>query len=621
MKILLKQLQPPEKEKLSEWAKKYFYISPEYSSETGLINFDRRPYQKEPLDEIGNQENEKIIIVSATQMMKTILMMITLANYIKTKPGPILFVMDTKDNAVKFSRQRLDPMIRDNYFLNELIEDVKPKKTDTILMKKFTGGILNLVGANSASGLIFSSIKYLFLDEVDSYPYNLGEMGDVVELALRRTTEFEDRQIILSSSPGSEGQTRIWPEFENSDQRYYYVPCPHCGEYQKLEWGGPDKDYGIKWENDDPNTAYYLCIKCHEKIFNRDKYWMNKQGKWIKENPQSKIPGFHINRLYSPSTTTTWNKLVEQWLEAVKFSKQGDNERLKVFINTILAQLWKPTIGLPETESLLQRVENYFTEENQILPEQVCYLTAGIDTQDNFLHVIIRGWGIGEESWLIMRKIIPGNPALIYIWNELDLLLQKPFAHPTGLNLYISSACIDTGGHYTEQAYEFVKNKEHRRIYGTKGSNIAGKPIAPKKPSFNNKGNIPLYIIGTDTAKEVVFTRLKIDNPGPGYYHYNQYADQDYFEQLLSEKKVMKKVGGFYVPVWEEIPNRRHEDLDCEVLNLAALRISKPNLEKIYNDLKEKAAKLEEGTLFEKKNVQKQPPVKIPRTNWVNKWK
>jgi len=596
---------------------KNFYVSPEYSSETGLISFDRRPYQIEVLDEIGKKENEKIIIISATQMMKTIVMMIAIAHKIQKQPGPILFIMDTILNATKFSRQRLDPMIRDNYYLLERVEEVKPKKTDTVLMKKYIGGILNLVGANSATGLIFSSIKYLFLDEVDSYPFSIGEIGDVVELALRRTTEFEDRQIILSSSPGSEGQTRIWPEFENSDQRYYYVPCPHCNEYQKLEWGGPDKDYGIKWENDDPSTTYYLCIKCHEKIYNRDKYWMNKNGKWHKENLLSKIPGFHINRLYSPSSTTTWNKLVEQWLEAIKFSKQGDNERLKVFLNTVLATLWKPTIGLPETESLLQRIENYFTEDN-ILPEQVCYLTAGIDTQDNFLHIIIRSWGIGEESWLIMRKIIPGNPALIYIWNELDLLLQKPFAHPFGLNIYISSACIDTGGHYTDQVYEFVKNKEYRRIYGTKGSNVAGKPIAPSKPSFNNKGNIPLYIIGTDTAKEVVFTRLKIDKPGPGYYHFNQYADADYFEQLNSEKKVMKKVGGFYVPVWEEIPNRRHEDLDCEVLNIAALRISKPHLEKIYDDLKKKAEKLKEGTLFDKQNIHQKPPM---QKNWVNKWK
>lgn len=622
---ILEQLKPRAEENLSDWATKNFYLSSEYSSYE-LYNYERRPYQKEVLDAIGDRANEKVVIVSATQMMKTMMLMIASANRIKNNPGAILHVMDTIINATKYSRQRLEPMIHDNQYLNRLIQEVKPKKADTVLMKKFVGGLLTIVGANSSSGLIFTSARDLFLDEVDSYPINVSDFGDPVELAIKRTTEFEDRQIIMASSPGNEGTSRIWPEFELTDQRYFFVPCPHCNELQKLEFGGHDKDYGLKWKNNDSATTYYLCVQCHQEIYNREKYWMLSQGSWRKTYPERiNRPGFHINRLYSPSSTTSWDRIVEDWMIARKFSKQGDHERLKVFINTVLAELWTPRYDTPKKEVLLQRVEDYYSANKPQIPGKVCFLTAFVDVQDTWLYLKVKGWSISEESWLIEERTFQGNPTLQMVWNELDVYLTKAYQHPLGLNLHISVIGVDTGGHHSDAVYAFVKPRLIRRLnngaiqkfYATKGWNTYGKPITDYKQHLNNKGNIPLFLIGTDTAKEVIFNRLAIENEektGPGYMHFNHFATAEYFEGLFSETIVRDKSTGQakWIKTFE-----RNEPLDGEVGNLFVLRLSRANLLNITEDLMKLADKAKQGNLFSEQQEQKPPQ----RQSWVDSWK
>lgn len=629
--VRFQQLKPREQIKLSEWAVDNFYLSKDYSPEDGLYSYSRRGYQKEILDEIGYPENRSIVIVGGTQVIKTLAIMIFMTYMIVEDPGPALYITTTKEKAAEFSRTRLDAMIRDNLELAGRIQNVGHKKADTILIKKFINGFLNLVGSNSPSGLISSTIRYLFVDEIDAYKQSAGQSGDQIELAVKRTTEFENSKVIYTSSPGVKGMSRIIPLFEATDMRFLFVPCPECGHFQRMRWGGPKEKFGFKWIDNDPSKVYYLCEndKCATHIPEEEKHAMFTKYEWRQSRPEVKNkPGFFIPRLYSP--TASWSGMVEDFLKANRFVKQGDKTFLQVFVNTTLAELWDPAYGLPDEEQLLQRIENYYSGDNPTLPEKVCTITAFTDTQPSFLHTVVVGWGIGEESWRLMRIIMPGNPDQQFVWNELDIFLQRKFIHPLGLPLLISAAGVDTGGHNTDAVYAFVKNKHHRRIYGTKGANQPGKPIAPKQPSMNNKGGIPLYMVGTDTAKEVVFGRLKIektdkwkeDEAHPGFMHFNQCCDADYFEQLVSEKQVMKKVQGLYVPAWEEIPNRRHEDLDCEVGNLAVLRISRQNLSKIYDDLKTKSAKLKEGTLFDQPKAKQQSESPTNRgENFATSWK
>ena len=620
------RLRTKERIPLSTWAINNFHLSPEYSNESGLYSYSTRPFQKEILDEIGNPQNQIVGIVGNRQWGKSLIQQIAISNEIAEDPGPIIYISESKMKAGRFSRERIDPSIRDNEFLSKIAEEVrasKSKKIDSVLMKKFNGVILDLVGANSSGDLTSASKRYAHFDEVDLWKRS-GFMGDPFETARKMQETFPNRKLVVTSTPGNEGESIIWVVFEDGDQRYYYVPCPHCGTIQRLKWGGPSENFGVKWELNKPETVYYKCKNenCTERILPEpdQHYYMMINGLWQKKKPEVlNKPTFHINKLY---TSIEWPKMVEEFIKANEQAKAGETSSLKTFITQSLAELWKPNYGQPKEEQLLTRVENYFNEDNPIIPGAICYITAGIDTQDSWLHVKIKGWGIGEQSWLLERILLPGNPALDYIWNELDaLLLTKSYQHPLGVSLKISAAAIDTQGHHADQAYKFVKDKAHRRIYGTKGSNEHGKPIAPIKPSMNNKGGIPLYFVGTDTAKEVIFRRLQIENKeqsGPGYMHFNHYADLEYFQCLTAEKPVKKLVKGAYVTSWEPIPGRENHDLDVEVENLAALRISKANLIKIMEDLIRKSEQLKEGSLFEQPKVE---PIQTNNKNWVNDWK
>ena len=159
----------------------------------------------------------------------------------------------------------------------------------------------------------------------------------------------------------------------------------------------------------------------------------------------------------------------------------------------------------------------------------------------------------------------------------------------------INSTGIDTGGHHTQQAYAFVKANRHYRVKAFKGANKPGQPIAPRRPNTNNKGKVPLYYIGVHSAKDLIFARLRIDAPGPGYMHFNnEFCDEEYFSQLTSEVKEKYIVGGQVVYRWVKPEHKRNEILDLTVYALTALKIDNPNLKLMAQKAAEAREKGEE---------------------------
>ena len=96
-----------------------------------------------------------------------------------------------------------------------------------------------------------------------------------------------------------------------------------------------------------------------------------------------------------------------------------------------------------------------------------------------------------------------------------------------------------------------------------------------------------LYPVGTDTAKTVIYGRLKVENPGPGYCHFPDHYPDEYFKQLTAEELVTRYVRGVTKRVWKK-KRPRNEALDLRVYNLAALNILNPN----FKVLKAKAEKV-----------------------------
>ena len=565
---------PPKKLTVSEWADKYRMLSPEASAEPGKWNTSRAEYQRGIMDAFSDPKVYQVVWMSSAQVGKTEALLNIIGYFIDQDPSPILLLQPTLDMAQTFSKDRLAPMLRDTPVLKDKVKDVKAKNSgNTILHKVFPGGHITMAGANSPASLASRPVRIVLLDEVDRYPLSAGSEGDPVNLAIKRSTTFWNRKIMLTSTPTIKGLSRIEKAYEESDKRKFYVPCPECGEYQVLKWAN------VVWEDDKPESAKYVCEKCGALWNDAARWNAIKKGKWIAEAEFRGVAGFWLNELYSP-----WVKLKDMVMNFL--NSKDDPEMLKTFVNTSLGESWEDRSGEEiEWKQLFDRKEKY-----TLIPARAVVLTCGVDVQDDRLEGEVRAWGEREESWGIKRFVIYGSPALEETWLRLDDIIFAEYKHELGFSLKVSCTCIDSGGHFTDDVYRYVKPRESKRVFAIKGGSTASLPII-SRPSKNNKYRINLFTIGTDTAKELIYERLKFDEVKGGYYHWNEEYDEEYFKQLTAEKAITQYKAGVAYRKWVKI-RARNEALDYNVYALAALRILNPNFQKLKEHLIKKDEKI-----------------------------
>jgi len=577
-------LSPPPVLTVSQWADEYRRLSPEASAEPGRWNTDRAPYQRAIMDAVNDARCEDIIIMSSAQVGKTELILNIIGYYIDYDPSPILVLQPTLEMAQTFSKDRLAPMLRDTPALKGKVKDARSRDSgNTILHKTFPGGHITMVGANSAAGLASRPIKVVLMDEVDRYPASAGTEGDPIKLAEKRTTTFWNRKKIKVSTPTIKGRSPIEKEFLTSSMEEWNVPCPCCGKYQPYEWGR------IHFSD-----VTMECKYCLEHISERD--WKSNPGKWVAAKENNKKRGFHLNELASP--WKHWEEIIEDFKEADRDRKQGDIEKLKTFVNTALGEPWEERGEAADDNVLLSRRERY----NADLPDGVLLVTAGVDVQDDRLEIEITGWGKGYESWGILYKKINGSPELDSTWDKLEQFLDTELYFENGNSLLIAATCIDTGGHFTTEVYKFLKRMERKqkKIFGIKGMGGEGIPLI-NKVSTNNVEKVRIFILGVDSGKEILMTRLKTVDEGPGYCHFPINADRGYDETyikgLTSEQRVVSVKDNRATLKWVKKSGTRNEPLDLRNYSTAAAEILRPDW-----DVLEK--KIRQGINY----MKKQPP-------------
>lgn len=562
------------------------------------------------MDAVNDPNIEIVVVMSSAQVGKTEIINNIVGYYIHQDPAPMLVVQPTEKLGESWSTDRLAPMLRDSEVFHGLVKDPRARDSgNKILYKRFPGGHITIAGSNAPSSLASRPVRLVLCDEVDRYPASAGSEGDPVNLAKKRATTFWNRKIVLTSTPTIKDLSRIEAAYEQSDQRRYYVPCPHCLEYQTLKWGqitwDKKKDEGNKNETsknsdraiennkndtekekvakkdiDKPETAHYVCEINGCVIYDTDKSEMLQNGEWRAENANSSnsnVAGLHLNELYSP--WVSWSKIVSELLKAKLLP-----ETLKTWVNTTLGETWDEQGGETIDETLLiSRTENW----GEYAPSPVVIVTAGVDVQNDRLELEIVGFGSGQESWSLDYRIIHGDPARDEVWRDLDNILEQTIKHESGINLRIACTFIDSGGHHTQSVYAYCKKRQLRRVFAIKGSSIPGKPIV-SRPSISNRLRVKLFSIGTDTAKEMLYSRFKITEPGAGYCHFPSHYDEQYFKQLTAEQVVTRYHKGFPVRRWEKPKGRRNEALDCRVYALAALHILNPDLDLLARKMQSK---------------------------------
>jgi phage terminase large subunit GpA-like protein len=513
------------------------------------------------MDAISDPRLRDIVVMAGAQVGKTEMLLNVVGFHIHHDPSPILLVQPTLEMAQAFSKDRLAPMLRDTPALKGSVKDPRSRDANnTTTHKVFTGGHISLVGSNSAAGLASRPIRVVLCDEVDRYPPSAGSEGSPILLARKRSATFHNRKMVMVSTPTNKGASMIESQYEESDKRQYFVPCEDCGTVQTLKWAN------VKWDKDKPETACYVCDSCGSIWDDAKRNRSVRKGEWVATADFTGVAGFHINGLYSP-----WTMLADAVRDFLIAKKAPDT--LRVFVNTFLAETWEDKGETVGEIDFREREEDW----SNSIPDDIVVITAGVDVQDSYLAVEIVGFGRDECSYSLNWLTLYGDPSTPHLWNDLDNILKTSYTTESGRQLGIRAACIDSGGHYTQAVYNFVRPREGRRIFAIKGMAGEQRPLVGR-PTRNNIGKIKLFTVGTFPIKELIFARLQVQSEGAGYCHFPAGRDDEYYQQLAnSEKIVTKYQKGF--PRRDFVKTRtRNEALDCRVYAYAALCILSLNI-------------------------------------------
>jgi phage terminase large subunit GpA-like protein len=555
---------------VSQWADQHRMLSTKESAEPGRWRTNRTPYLREIMDCLSpTSPVERVVVMKGAQVGGTELGLNWVGYAIHHAPGPMMIVWPTTEMAQRNSKHRIDPLIEESPVLREIIAPARSRDSgNTVLMKEFRGGVLVMTGANSAVGLRSMPVRYLFLDEVDAYPLDVDGEGDAIHLAEARTRTFARRKILLVSTPTSAGASIIEREYQDSDQRRYMLPCPHCGHRQWLRFEQ------LRWERGRPETAAYVCEACDTPIAEHHKAWMLEQGIW-QSHAQSKTAGFHLSSLYSP--WRRWSQIAASW-EKAAMSESKSVATIKAFKNSELGEVWVEQGEAPDWQRLLERMEDYSGA-----PDGALLLTAGADVQKDRIEVSVWGWGRGRTAWLIEHRVLMGDVATDAPWDQLRSVLAESWTHASGAVLRLSAIGVDSG-YNAQTVYDWARSVRDSRLLIVKGvprgAALIGTPTAVDVATNGKRmrrGVKVFPVVGSIAKQELYDALRKTPDAGadgvivypPGYVHLPK-IDAEWLQQLTAEQLVTRRNrNGFAVREWQKM-RERNEALDCYVYARAA---------------------------------------------------
>lgn len=570
---------------LSRWADENFVLSAESSHAQG--RWTAYPFQRGWMDAFSNDDIEEVTIRKSKRVGYTKTLLAFIAYNAAHRRRKQALWQPTDDDRDSFVKSEIDPMLRDCKALQPVLIG---GKEDTLKLKQFKGSVLHTLGGKAARAYRRITVAVSMLDEASAFDLMVEKSIDPVEGARGRLEGAPFPKLVAGSTPRVKGIDHIETREANAEARMrYVVSCPHCDLEHPLAFGGEKMAHGFKWDGRDTSTVRHVCPHCLKSMTQAEYlriygngawvsdcgHWRYTQdGRWVDEQDHGqplrppRHVAFHIWTAYSPQRD--WSDIVREFLEAREKSKTGENGTLITFINETLGELWEEKFDRADEHELSRRAEEYrrFT-----VPIGGLVLVCGIDVQDDRWEAVTWAIGRGEEMWCVDYSVIYGNPADEREWSEkLDAYLATRFQHAGGRDLLIEAAAIDTGGHFTHQAYNYCRMRQHRRIFAVKGDAQTSKQVKGKATiqDVNWRGTVlkrgvRLWYVGTDTAKDLIFGRLKVTQPGPGYVHFSKDLPPEFYHQLTAESRVPQRTSRGLEYRWVNIKRSRNEVLDATV--------------------------------------------------------
>lgn len=579
-KRLRNALKPPPNYKISEWADNNRILSTSTSSKSGKWQTKNSPYMKFIMDMITDPYTEQVTLMMCSQVGKTELLLNIMGYYIDNDPCPMMFIMPTKDLVEEFSKRAFASMMRESPCFHDKIHIDKKSSANNIDYKEFKGGLVLFVGSQKANALASVPIRIVLADEIDRFAVDADGEGNPINLAKKRTANFPNRKWILCSTPTVHEKSQIVKEYEASSKYRYYCECPFCKYKQYLKW------LNVKWYDEKPDTARYVCEHCGTLWEDLDRYKAIDNGEWIAENPSiTRNIGFHLPRMASGFCRLS--DVVKEFIDA-----KGDPKKLKVFINTVLAETTRESADETSPNFIMDRAEDFDSDN---IPDEVMILTAGADIQKDRIECMIVGWGAGYQAWVLDNITIKGDPLQEDVWNKLDILLKRE--HRSNFykqNLRVKYCAVDSG-HLPQRVYDYCyKNNtlDDCKVFATKGQQSisrGGHPLFNKQQILNSQSvreaSKP-FMVGTYEAKTWLHEYLNYPTSQKGYWHFPKKFNLDFYEQITSEKRYLEFKNGKERYRWEK-PNSstRNEALDTAVLNLWLIHVANINFDNYHEHL------------------------------------
>jgi len=557
---------------------------------------DRAPFLKEPLSLLSpDSSTREVVLMTPAQIGKSTLAELTTMYYITQIPSEILYVSSNETAAIKWMERRIVPRASAAgvVFKSEVESRTSRKSGDTSYSKLFPGGNIDIASALSPAQLASETKRVVLGDEVDRWRVTLGDEGSVVDMIRARTQAWGSQSRILwISTPTTEDASLISAMFLSGDQRFYYVPCPYCGEMQLLDFL-PGRGYGLTWEHKDGHiyrkSIRLICQSqtCGKEIFEKSKNTMLNGGQWRKSAlPASEfIASFNINGIYSP--LLSWYDMALGYED----SKTGPVKK-QAFDNLKMGRPHRESGSRPNPGKIIDNRGKYKSGE---VPDGVLYLTAGIDVQRGSatdpnnparLEMEILGVGAGYRTWSITYQRFEGDVTDPYggAWEKLnDYAVRAGFTfyRNDGFSFPVAMVFVDSGdGEETDIVYRFCqrwqntfpikgrKDITRRKIDKPAESDDIAQGNMQRFRSSKLSEDVFIYLINTNFYKSSLYHNLKIPRQDvepqrPGFCDFPRDYGERYFEMLTAEER--KRDGSFHNPT-----GRRNEALDCRVYSLCA---------------------------------------------------
>jgi phage terminase large subunit GpA-like protein len=555
------------------WADAFMVIPRGPSAEPGPYRTDRTPYARRVMQALSpSHPARRVIVMAASQLLKTQVALNWLASTIHQAPANALFLLPT-DKLAKRVSKRIDKTIRAVPVLRQRVAKPRSRNaSNTIDTKEYSGGTLYITTAGSAANLAEVPVRYVYGDEIDRWDENVGGEGDPIQLAENRTSTFGKRaKLYYTSTPTIKGLSAIQRISEHADEYRWQVPCPHCAAPFEMQWES------VRW-TPDYARVWIICPSCGAEVEESSKSAMLAGGDWLltRVGNGTDVAFVGLSALNAPLGWVSWQDLARQYDAAKLSHDRGEQDEMQAFWNTRLARTWEPTAERASAEAMHARAETWTLGA---LRPGVLYVTAAVDVQANRLEYAAWGWGEGLERWWLDHRVLFGDPSEgpnAGVWRQLSEILDRPYAMPGAVPLPVEVCLIDSGGHNTEDVYAYVRARGRRRVLAIKGASTRGRPVIDTAQASERnwqgkamRQGVKIWRIGTDTAKDWLHSRW-MREAGPGAIHFPADLPEDVYRQLVSEAKVSRKFKGRLITEWVHTSSDRNEGLDLAVYNLAA---------------------------------------------------